>query len=136
VADRTPGDVFHYPYLWLHDHRKGIDNPKDRTTCLVFQTRTSAGVIHLVILAISDQEPEEPDDAMAVPEIELRRGGLNFARKAFVHLSECNIDTLPTSTQYDPNSRSLGRFSRSFTEQLARRLAANIRSRRTRTLQR
>ncbi|WP_413993377.1 hypothetical protein ACMDCR_15575 [Labrys okinawensis] len=136
MADREPGDVFHYPYLWAHDHAKGIDNPKDRTACLVFQTKTNPGVTQLVILAISDQAPVDSEDAIEVPEIELRRGGLNFARRAFVHVSEYNLDTLPFSTSYDPNSRSFGRFSRSFTERVARLLANNIRTRRARRMTR
>ena len=88
MAERMPGDVFHYPYLWAQDHARGIDNPKDRTACLLFSTTTASGETHLIILAISDQAPENPSDAVAVPEIELRRGGLNNARRAFVHTSQ------------------------------------------------
>ena len=52
MVDRVAGDVFHYPYLWLSDHERGVDNPKNRTTCLVLKTKDAAGITHLVILAI------------------------------------------------------------------------------------
>ena len=128
MAERDAGDVFLYPYLWSQDYARGIENPKNRTSCLVFKTKDKAGVVHLVILAISDQAPKHERDAVAVPEIELRRGGLDPARPAYVHVSEFNDDVLPFSTSYEPSAPTLGRFSRSFTELIARTLAANIRA--------
>lgn len=136
MVERVTGDVFHYPYLWAHEHARGIDNSRDRTACLVFSTRNGAGEMQLVILAISDRQPENNVDAVEVPEIELRRGGLNPARRAFVHIAEYNTDILPLSVHHNPASRSFGRFSRAFTEHVARALAANIRLRRSRRLAR
>ena len=34
MVDRVAGDVFHYPYLWLSDHKRGVDNPKNRPPSL------------------------------------------------------------------------------------------------------
>jgi hypothetical protein len=136
MIDRVTGDVFHYPYLWLSDHERGIDNPKNRTTCLVLKTKDPPGITHLVILAISDRLPDNPEDAIEAPQIEVQRGGLNPARRAFVNISEYNVDALPFSHHYDPNSPTFGRFSRSFAELLARSLAAKIRGGKARRLSR
>jgi hypothetical protein len=129
MSERTPGDVFLYSYLWAQDHARGIDNPKARTACLVFETRDKAGVTHMVILAISDQVGANPEASIEVPDIEMKRGGLNVARKAYVHLSEYNLDALPYSTVYEPSAPTLGRFSRAFTEQIARGLSSRIKAR-------
>jgi hypothetical protein len=136
MAERTPGEVFYYPYLWSQDHARGLDNPKARTSCLVFETRDKVGATHLVILAIRDQAPKHERDAVHVPEIERRRGGLDVAREAYVHVGEYNDDVLPFSTSYEPSAPSLGRVSRSFTEHVARALAANIRAGRARRFSR
>ena len=136
MAEREPGDVFLCPYLWSQDHARGIDNPKNRTACLIFKTKDNAGVTHLVVLAISDQPPDSEQDAVLVPEIELRRGGLDAARPAYVHVSEFNNDVLPFSTSYEPSAVTLGRFSRSFTEHIARTLAVSIRAGRSRRFSR
>jgi len=132
MAEREAGDVFLYPYLWSQDHARGIDNPKGRTACLVFEARDGAGVRQLVILAISDQVGNDPGAAIEVPDIEMKRGGLNPARKAFVHIGEYNLDALPYSTVYEPSAPSFGRFSRAFTQRIARSLADRIKAGRSR----
>jgi hypothetical protein len=129
VSERQAGDVFLYPYLWSQDHARGIDNPKARTACLVFKTRDGAGITQMVILAISDSAGADPEASIAVPDIEMRRGGLNVARKAYVHLGEYNLDALPYLTVYEPSAPTLGRFSRSFTQQIARGLSNRIKAR-------
>jgi hypothetical protein len=136
VADRVVGDVFHYPYLWASDHERGLENPKDRTACLAFIRREDAGIAHLVILAISDRPPGSVEAAIEVPATEIARGGLNPARRAFITISEYNIDTLPFSPHYDPNSRTFGRFGKLFIALVAKSLARAIREGRARKLTR
>lgn len=122
------GSVFHYPYLWSHEKATGVENPKDRTVCLVLRRKDEFGNDHLIILPISDHRPESPNDAVFVPDIEKRRAGLDVGRAAYVHVNDYNIDILQKSWNYDPKAKRLGRFGKAFTRKIAATLANAIKA--------
>lgn len=128
MISREPGAVFAYPYLW-YDERDKMNDPKDRVTCLsiVRKTTTAEGatLIHLFLLGISDN-PRDGQIAMEVPTLEKRRAGLDADRPAFVVTSEYNYDVLPMSWHYDRNSKTYGRFSKPFTDQVKIAFLTNI----------
>jgi hypothetical protein len=122
------GDVFYYPYRWGHEEDAGMENPKERTSCLAITTPSKDGTVFLVIAAISDQMSDDALSCIEIPEIEIRRGGLNPMRKAFVHVHECNIDPIGLSWNYNANANQLGRFGKSFTEKIVSSIASNLRA--------
>jgi hypothetical protein len=128
---RQPGDVFDYPFLWGNQEDLGIDNPKDRRTTIALsirKTRESDGAIltHLLLLGITDS-PRAEQVAVEVPPIERRRGGLTVDRAAHVVVSEYDYDIVPGSADYNPNSKTYGRFSVAFLDEIKRRFSAEIR---------
>lgn len=128
---RQPGDVFDYPYLWGIDEDRGNENPKDRRTTLAMlrtTTRTSDGHehTHMILLGITDS-PRADQVAVPVPQIERQRGGLTPNRPAFVVVSEYDYDVIPGSFDYNPNSKTYGRFSPVFLDEIKRQLSTQIR---------
>ena len=129
MSQRAPGSVLLYPYWWRSDARRGVENPKDRTTTLVISqkaaTRDGATLVHLFLLGITDS-PRASQSAIEIPPIEKRRAGLDPARAAFVVVSEYNYDVLPLSHDYDPNSKTFGTFSPAFTELVRMRFLRSV----------
>ena len=129
--DRSPGCVFHYPYWWRSDARRGIENPKNRTTTLAIarktETREGAVLTHLFLLGITDN-PGDSRGAVEIPLIEKRRAGLDPMRAAFVVITEYNYDVLPLSHDYDPRSKTFGAFSSVFTEEVRLRFLRAVKN--------
>lgn len=130
MTSDTPqsGTVFYYPYLWGYEEDEGVENPKDRTSCLVMRATGQGGAVFLVIAAISDQPSSEAMSSLEVPETEIRRAGLNPGRKAFVHVHECNIDPIGLSWNFNAKAPQLGRLGKSFTERIVASIAHNLRT--------
>jgi hypothetical protein len=128
---RQPGDVFDYPFLWAVDSERGLENPKERRTTIALattRTRTADGVelTHMLLLGITDTL-RAGQIACEVSPIERRRAGLNVDRPAFVVVSEYDYDVVPGSFDYNPNSKTYGRFSALFLEEITKALAGQIR---------
>jgi hypothetical protein len=133
-ADRLQaGSVVRYPYLWLWQAEMGIETSKDRTACLVFELPDQSGAMTRIIVAVSDQAG---DDVLELPVAEKRRAGLDTARSAFLHLGEYNIDPVEGSVEMPPNPRILGQLSEAFWRIVASRLAANIKVRKAKRIDR
>ena len=126
--EKQPGAVFAYPYLWGHEEDEGLEQSKNRTVCMAVKAMGQGGISFYVIVAISDQLIDGVTTSIEIPEIEIRRGGLNFGRKAYAHINECNIDPLHLSWNNNPNVRPLGRFGKTFTEKIVNALARNLRA--------
>jgi hypothetical protein len=115
-----PGTVISYPYLWRWQSESGeTEGRKARPVCVVVAVRSEQSNTHLMLLAISSQRPNVAADALEVPEIECRRGGLSNWKRAWITVSEYNYDIAERSFYLDTGQQSLGRFSRSFVAQLA-----------------
>jgi hypothetical protein len=120
------GTVFFYPYLWSREHALGRKNAKDRTCCLAYTVKARDGEVFLIIVPISDQPGDNPDDYIAVPETERQRGGLDLARPAYIHINEINFDPLEKSWNFEPRARKFGRFSRAFAEQIVGQINSRV----------
>jgi len=124
-AQLPPGTVIAYDYLWRWQRDRGeMEGRKERPACVaisVLHPRTN--LTHLVLLAISNQPPRDPSDALEIPEIECRRGGLSDLRRAWITISEYNYDIAETSFYLHPDQPPLGRFGRSFMKQVAMAIA-------------
>ena len=129
------GDVFYFPYLWKRQADRGITDSKERTCCLAFKSTSPTGQRFLIILPISDQKTEG-GAFIEITQLEKRKAGLDPARSAFVHLDEFNFDPVEGSFVRKGNSDVLGRFTRGFLEQITDALAANIKLKSSRGIDR
>jgi hypothetical protein len=137
---RPEGSVFHYPYLWVDLAERGIEQPKDRVTTLALSARNlraedGVETFHLLLLGITDS-PREDQTVVEIPSMERRRGGLDPQRPAFVVVSEYNYDVVPGSHDYNPRSKTYGRFSAAFLDEIKRRLRREIQARSARRVDR
>ncbi len=134
MGRREVGAIFAYPYLWDREAER-IGYPKDRTTCLAVQrpvtTKDGTALVHLFLLGITDR-PRPEQDAVEIPEMEKRRGGLDLSRRACVVISEYNYDVLPLSWWYDSKSQDYGNFSPAFTAEVSRKFLLKMSERRAR----
>ena len=119
------GDVFYFPYLWKSQADKGITDSKERTCCLAFKSTSPSGQRFIVIVPISDRKTGGRN-FIEITEFEKRLAGLDPARPAYVHLDEFNFDPVERSFVRKGKPVVLGRFSRSFLEQITGALAINI----------
>ncbi len=124
------GSVIHYPYLWHHQINETL-NPKDRPACIVLKLDLGQGRTRFAIAPISDQEPSNPAAAVEVPVHELERGGLGVHRRAFVHLTEVNIDETYNSFSLHSLMPVKGRFGAAFVKVISTRLIENLKMKRT-----
>lgn len=112
-----PGEVFAYPFLWVHQQEAGeTGGRKARPACLAVTAATALGETVLFILPISTQ-PHPGRATLRVPEIEAKRAGLDSRRTSFVVLDEINIDILERSWVFEDRS-PMGTFSPSFARKL------------------
>lgn len=123
-ADLRPGDVVPYPYLWKWQDRRGeTEGRKDRPVCVAVCVRARDGLTHVALLAISSRPGDAGQLTLEIPPIERRRAGLRAFKDAWVALDEFNYDIVEKSHYLDPSQAALGRFSKSFMMQVAKRLA-------------
>ena len=121
------GMVFHYPFLWRHQHAKGIEHAKDRTCCLAFKLKNKKFGDSYIILSISDQRGDS-EHVMEVPAKEKRKAGLDTFRKAYLHLSELNVEPSRGSFNLSPQPKILGQFGEAFMDDVSEKLAICIRA--------
>ena len=112
------GEIIRYPYLWQWQaERDETEGRKERPVCVALPL-AKAGLTHLFLLALTTTPPKEDQAALAVPDTEMRRAGLDPRRATWVILSECNYDVLERSYYIDHGSPPTGRFSEAFTSML------------------
>ena len=124
------GSVVQYAYLWQHERLKGVEYPKDRPVCLVLKLEAGQGMYHYALAAISDQKPKDPRDGLEIPITEIKRGGLNVSRTAYIHLNELNLDSTYNSAALFYRMPTKGRFSGVFVQKITKQLIDNIRTKR------
>jgi hypothetical protein len=114
------GDVIRYPYLWRWQSTRGeSEGRKDRPTCLVLAVRDKVRKTHLVLLAITSQQPADDRRALEIPELERRRAGLDDTKQAWIMVDEYNYDIAEQSFYFDSRQKPLGAFSRRFLGEIA-----------------
>ena len=112
------GEVVEYPYLWHWQQERGeTGGRKDRPACLAL-ILPKDGVTHVVLLAVTGTPPGKDRAAIAIPQIEARRGGLRHWKAGWVILDECNIDVAERSFHGDFARTPRGRFSEAFMAQV------------------
>jgi hypothetical protein len=125
------GSVIQYAYLWHHDRVKGVEYPKDRPACILLKLDAGQGFFHYALAPISDQKPKNPYDGFEIPSTEIKRGGLNVSRIAYIHLNEINLDSTYNSVALHYQMATKGRFSGAFVQKVTKQLIENIRMKRT-----
>jgi hypothetical protein len=81
---------------------------------------------HLMLLAISRQQPAPNQIALEIPETERRRGGLTRYPRAWIIVSEYNYDIAERSFYYNPNVSPFGKFSTRYLREIATAFRANL----------
>lgn len=125
------GSVVQYAYLWQHDRVKGVEYPKDRPACIVLKLDAGQGLFHYALAPISDQKPKNPHDGFEIPLAEMKRGGLDISRAAYIHLVEINLDSTYNSVALHYHMPTRGRFGGAFVQKITKQLIENIRMKRT-----
>jgi hypothetical protein len=125
------GSVVQYAYLWHQDRVKGVEYPKDRPACIVLKLDAGLGVVRYALAPISDQKPKNGYDGFEIPLAEIKRGGLNISRTAYIHLNELNLDSTYNSVGLRYRMATRGKFSVSFVQKITQQLIENIRKKRT-----
>ena len=104
------GDVLYYPYRWKHQPPTEIEHPKDRPACIALMLKDRNGADVLTILPISDMPPNDLSIAIELTAPELAAIGLSDKRKAYIHVSEANVDDIANSFTVTPKTRIVGRL--------------------------
>lgn len=110
MSTLKPGDVVRYYYLWARQAADGEESGrKARPVCVV--VRTPAEPAALFLFPLTSQKPAPSRDALAVSEIECRRGGLDHP--SWLILDEYN--RVQVDETYDLSEvRPIGTFSPAF----------------------
>jgi hypothetical protein len=119
-----PGEVYHYSYLWRHQHLAGEETGrKVRPATLIFKSARSPGELYL--LAITTRMPPADRKGIEIPASERARCGLD--RQCWIIVDEFN-QTLETRIYDFGSIKPLGAFSPTFTRRVAQIFAASIRA--------
>jgi len=82
--------VIRYSYLWVEDHRKGLEEGrKDRPCAVVLVSQTSKNERRITVLPVTHAPPADPAMALEIPRDTKARLGLDNER-SWVVLSEAN----------------------------------------------
>lgn len=86
----VPGLVIRYSYLWMEEHRRGLEEgQKDRPSVIVLTVSTEAGIPSVLVLPITHAPPSHPHLAVEIPAKVKARLGLDTQR-SWVVLTEAN----------------------------------------------
>ncbi|SRR5712692_2763399 len=134
MIEPTNGLVIRYSYLWAREYdRHEESGRKDRPACVqIIVARAKSGTV-VALFPITSQPPRSDRVALEIPEIEVRRVGLD--RPAWIIVDELNLDDLSTSTHI-ADARPLGTFSAAFMRRVREKAAACIRARNYRSVPR
>ena len=123
------GDVLRYPYLWARQSRSGeTEGRKLRPCAVILAVTNQTDRTHLRLCAVTTQEPMSGAIAVAVPDTEKRRAGLDVQIPLWVIIDEHNMDVFELSYYIEPQSQ-MGVFSAAFTKQLQRQMIVALQSR-------
>jgi hypothetical protein len=135
VIDRpfpSVGDVWRYPFLWSREAAAGeTEGRKARPIAVTLLIRNAAGETEVLMVPITSQLPTDNPFAIAVPDIEKRRAGLDMQLPLWVVTDEANTDMPGQSFHFEPSAR-IGAFSSHFTKSVQARMIEALRARRLR----
>lgn len=115
-----PGQVIDYHYLWRWQALDGeTEGRKKRPSCVVLVVKDRGGNHVLFIAPITSKEPARGRQAVAIPETETRRAGLDRHMQLWVMVDELNADVLEQSYVLEDRVPR-GAFSPAFTDRLIR----------------
>jgi hypothetical protein len=104
------GDVLFYPYRWTYQPPSRQENPKDRPACVALILKNIHGNDIITLLPISDQLPLDQASAIELTTAECVAIGLSESRRAFIHVSEANVDEVVNSMTLSPKTKIIGRL--------------------------
>jgi hypothetical protein len=131
-APPIAGTVIRYSYLWKRGaNRRRDEGEKDRPVALLLAKAPGEG--ECIVLPITHSPPNDPADAVEIPEIERRRLGLDQER-SWILLTEFNAffwpgaDLRPIPNE-DPSTVIYGMLSRQLFARVLERVKARLRAR-------
>ncbi|OUS06224.1 hypothetical protein A9Q96_09550 [Rhodobacterales bacterium 52_120_T64] len=131
------GDLWEYPYLWVHQDERGeTEGRKPRPVVFTAVVKASPTKTYLYILPITGTEPDTARDYLEVPPMEVRRAGLDSNKKLWIIFDEHNRDTLETSFYFNSNSKRQGSFSKAFIKVIAKRFMGAFSSKQSKLVNR
>lgn len=87
--------VIRYSYLWLREHRQGLDEgSKDRPCAIILALTGDDDDMQVLVVPITHNPPESPSHAMELPLAVKRHLGLDGERSWIVY-SESNLFVWP-----------------------------------------
>lgn len=114
------GTIFYYDYVFKWQVELGRkEGEKDRPVCVLSVIKSSDGLTHVGLLAVSATPPKSGQVAIELPQIECRRAGLKEWKGGWIIVSEYNYDIVERSYSLDVNQEPIGRFSKQFMQRLA-----------------
>jgi hypothetical protein len=130
------GDVLFYPYRWKYQPPSKQENPKDRPACVALILKNIHGNDVITLLPISDQQPLDQASALELTGAECVAIGLSESRRAFIHMSEANVDDIANSITLSPKTRVIGRLPQSTLKRMLTRLKMQLLSKNIDLIQR
>lgn len=108
-----------YPYRWVREaaDRRSPEGSKERPCGVVVAAVAASGPTHVLLVATSSKPPRPDQEALALPEIERRRAGIDPNRDAWIYVSEANEDVEGASI-YLTGEPAIGAISRAFLERV------------------
>jgi hypothetical protein len=105
------GDIVAYPYRWKHEPSNKVENPKNRPACIALFMKGKKAQHLIALLAISDQPNSDKALSFELNEKDLIAAGLSTRRRAYIQLSEMNVDEVENSISFSSTSKKFGRLS-------------------------
>jgi hypothetical protein len=142
LPEPQPGLVIGYSYLWHHESLQGrVEGTKDRPSAIVVAHKTVQGDTEILAVPITHSEPDNPAEAIEIPEATRRRLGLSDGGRSWVILSELNRFIWPgpdlRQIQSDQDARyDYGLLPPEFFEQLKQQLLTLTRANHVATVKR
>ena len=96
LPDPKPGLVIRYDCLWSHEAAAGHDQGKDRPTCLIAASDSTAHPRFVVLLPITHTPPAGDTIGVEIPSMVKKAIGLDEER-SWVIFSEHNVDEWPNA---------------------------------------
>lgn len=124
------GLVIRYSFLWLREYERGEESGrKGRPVCVQMLMNPGPDMPEpVVLLPITSQPPTSADDALLIPQLELRRIGLRDP--AWLIINHLNFERDFKSSPWIEEPQPLGRFSAAFAETIRAATRKAIRAKR------
>jgi hypothetical protein len=122
------GDIVAYSYRWHHETFDEIENPKDRPACIALFMKGQKGQNLVALLAISDQLNKDKALSLELKDKDLIAAGLSTRRRAYIQLSEMNIDEVENSLSFSANAKRFGRVPESTLRILLEKLSEQLKA--------